>query len=102
VNTVARGEQVEADLDRLITKRHDLRMASEEQTHIEDGWAESVRTYNARRQRELCWEWLRYHVARQRAHRKTFALLDAMHEAAIQRYSQLLGIEDHEPKGASN
>lgn len=90
---------VESDLDRLITKRHQKRV-SEEQGRVEDGWAESVRAFNARRQQELCWEWLRYHVARQRAHRKTFALLDAHHEAEIAKYEALLGLDDHESKGA--
>ena len=65
----------------------------------EDLWAESCRRHHAQRQEALAWEWLRFHVARQRAHRHTFALLDAHHEAEIQRYSQMLGLDGPEPNG---
>jgi hypothetical protein len=54
VDTVSRGEMVESELDVLIRRRHDQRV-SEEQGRIENGWAESARTFNARRQQELCW-----------------------------------------------
>ncbi len=94
VDTVARSEQVEADLDRLITKRHDQRV-SEEQGRIEDGWTESVRAFNARRREALYWEWLRYHQRKLNNRRRTFALLDAHDRAEIARYERMLGI-DHE------
>ena len=96
---IARGETVESDLTRLIEKRHDQRV-SEEQSRIEDGWAESVRAHHARRQQDLAWQWLRYHVARQRAHRHTFALLDAHHSAEIEKYEAMLGIDG--PSEATN
>ncbi len=83
---------VEKDLDRLITKRHDQRV-SEEQGRIEDGWAESVRTFNAKRQEALCWEWLRFHQRQLNNCKRTFALLDAHDRAEIARYEQLLGID---------
>ena len=65
----------------------------------EELWAESVRRHHARQQQELAWEWLRYHVARQRAHRHTFALLDAHHSAEIEKYEVMLGIDGPEPNG---
>ena len=42
VDTLNRSEQIEPDLERLITKRHEQRV-SEEQGRVEDLWAESVR-----------------------------------------------------------
>ena len=98
MDTVTRGEMVESDLDRLITKRHDQRV-SEEQGRVEDGWAECVRRHHAQRQEALAWQWLEYHQRRQRAHRQTFALLDAHHEAEIQRYERMLGLSSPEPNG---
>ena len=98
MDTVSRSEQVESDLDRLITKRYDRR-ASEEQQRVEDLWAESVRRHHARRQRELALQWLEYHQRRQRAHRKTFALLDTHHEAEIAKYEAMLGLDGPEHNG---
>ena len=95
---VARGAQVEAELDRLITKRHETRV-SEEQRRVEDGWAESVRRHHAQRQEALAWQWLEYHQRRQRAHRKTFALLDAHHAAEIAKYEAMLGLDGPERNG---
>ena len=65
----------------------------------EDLWAESCRRHHAQRQETLIWEWLRYHVARQRAHRHTFALLDAHHAAEIAKYEAMLGIDGPGPNG---
>ncbi len=96
---VAKTNTVEGELDFFVARRDEQRRRAEGERPAEEIWQESVRRYNARRQRELCWEWLRYHVARQRANRKTFALLDAMHETEIQKYSQMLGLDDHEPNG---
>ena len=98
MDTVTRGETIESELDGLIRRRHDQRL-SEEQGRVEDGWAESVRRHHAHQQQELARQWLDYHVARQRANRRTFSLLDAHHEAEIRRYSELLGIDAPEPNG---
>ena len=65
----------------------------------EEIWAASVRAHNAQRQEGLARQWLEYHVARQRANRKTYTMLDAHHEAEIQRYEQMLGIS-HEGETA--
>jgi hypothetical protein len=90
---VERAERVEADLDRLITRRHDQRVKGEGERFEEALWEESVAKYNARRQRELAQAWLAYHIARRRTHRHTFALLDAHHEAEIRRYTAILANE---------
>jgi hypothetical protein len=87
---VERAERVEADLDRLITRRHDQRVKDEAERRAEGLWEESVRRYNARRQQELAQAWLQYHIARRRTHRHTFALLDAHHEQEIARYTAML------------
>lgn len=91
MDTVGR-EQVEADLDRLITKRHDQRV-NKEQGRIEDGWVESVRRYNARQ--EAAREAARYKYHRDQAERlrRTLEELIARHEAAAERYLR------DEPKG---
>ena len=91
MDTVSRSEQVESDLDRLITKRHAERV-SEEQARIEDGWAESVRRHHAQRQEELAWEWLRFHQRQLNNRKRTFTLLDAHDRAEIARYERILGI----------
>ncbi len=95
----AKTNIVEAELDSFVARRDQQRRRDEGERPAEEIWAESIRRHHARQQRELAWEWLRYHVARQRAHRKTFALLDAHHEAEIQRYSEMLGLDGPEPNG---
>jgi hypothetical protein len=96
---IVRGEQVEAEHNGYIARADKRRRETEGERAREELWRESVRRFNARQQQELAWEWLRYHVARQRAHRKTFALLDAHHEAEIQRYERMLGLDGPEPNG---
>ena len=51
---VARGELVEAELDRLIEKRSSKEMDPDEREEL---WKESVRRYNARRREENRREW---------------------------------------------
>ena len=93
MDSVARSEATEKELDSLIRRRDTQRRETEGHRPSEELWAESVRRHHAQRQEALAWEWLRYHVARQRAHRKTFALLDAHHESEIQKYERLLNID---------
>jgi hypothetical protein len=87
---VERAERVEVDLTRLVERRDAERRESEGERLEHEFWEESVAKYNARRQQELAQAWLQYHVARQRAHRHTFALLNAHHEAEIRRYTAIL------------
>jgi hypothetical protein len=84
------GERVEVDLTRLIERRDAERRESEGERLEHELWEESVMRHNARKQRELVQLWLEYHVARQRAHRHTFALLDRHHEQEIARYTAML------------
>jgi hypothetical protein len=87
---IAKSEATEKDLDLFITRRDAERRESEGERLEHELWAESVAKYNARRQRELAQQWLEYHVARQRTHRHTFAILDRHHEQEIARYSAML------------
>ena len=94
---VVRGEMVEAELDHLIARRDDMRRGEEGHRPSEEMYEESCRRHAEAQQQALAWAWLRYHVARQRAHRKTFTLLDAMHQQEIAKYEAMLGLDGHEP-----
>jgi hypothetical protein len=96
---ITAGEAVEAQLDSFIAGRDKQRRETEGERLERELWAESTERYNAARQQHLALEWLEYHQRRQRAHRHTFALLDAMHEREIQRYSQMLGLNGRESNG---
>lgn len=43
MDTVERGEMVEKELDALISRRHDKRVASKGERALEESWAESER-----------------------------------------------------------
>ena len=86
-------ERVEGELDRLITKRHDQRVAEEDHRPSEELWQASVERYNAERKRKLRAAWCSYHRDQAARHRRTLEALIACHEEAA---AQLM---DHEPKG---
>ncbi len=96
---IVRSEMVEAELDSMIRRRDTQRRETEGHKPSEEMYEEGCRRHHARQQQELAWEWLRYHVQRQRAHRKTFALLDAMHAAEIAKYERMLGLDGSGPNG---
>ena len=99
MDSVARSEATEKELDSLIRRRGTQRRETEGHRPSEELWAESVRRHHAQHQEALAWQWLEYHQRRQWAHRQTFALLDAHHEAEIQRYERMLGLSSPEPNG---
>ena len=90
---VSRAESVERELDRLIERRHDQRVAEESHRPSEELWQASVERYNAERERKLRAAWCSYHQDQAARHRRTLAALIARHEEAA---AQLM---DHEPKG---
>jgi hypothetical protein len=55
---IARGEMVEAELDRLIEKRASREPDPDEQEEL---WKESVRRYTARRRGEMRAAWASFH-----------------------------------------
>lgn len=83
---VTRSELVEAELDRLVEKRHDLRVAEEGERPAEAIWAESERAYDARRLAENRAAWLDYHEGQAARHRGVLEALVAYHEAEAIKY----------------
>jgi hypothetical protein len=49
---ISRGEVVDADLDKLISRRHDARVAEEGERDLEEAWCESERRAEAARKAE--------------------------------------------------
>ncbi len=101
MDTVARGEQVESDLDRLITKRHDQRAAENGHRPSEELYMESVRRHHAQRQQQLAGAWLRHHERQLSNQRTTFALLERHHRQEIAKYERLLGLDSPNGKDAA-
>ena len=92
---ISRSESVEHDLNRLIERRHDQRRAEESHKPSEELWQESVKRYNAERDRQLRAAWHEYHRGQAARHRAVLKVLIATHEA------QAAKLMDIEPKGAA-
>src|ERR671916_456476 len=58
---IARGERVEAELDAMIRRHHDQRVASGDERAAEELWAESERRYFARQREENRIAWCHYY-----------------------------------------
>jgi hypothetical protein len=91
---ISRGEAGEHELNRLIEKRHDQRIANEEQRRIEDGWVKSTARYDAERRRELRAAWVAFHENQAARHRTVLGALITHHQAEAQKYKD-------QPKGDS-
>jgi hypothetical protein len=87
---ISSGEIVDADLSRLIERRHEQRVAEEGEREAEEAWQESVRKHNAARDAELRAAWCEYHQEQGRRHRAVLEALVAHHE---QRAEALTGGE---------
>ena len=74
-----RGEMVESDLDRLITKRHDQHAAENGHRPSEELWAESERAFDARREAESREAWAAYHRSAAERIERTAAQIAAEH-----------------------
>ena len=85
---IARSEAVEAELDRLVERRHDLRVADEGDRPDEEAWAKAERRHDARRRAELRAAWYGWHIDQAERHRRNLAALVAQHEAAAERLMQ--------------
>jgi hypothetical protein len=83
VDTVARGEMVEAELNRMIEKRS--RKGETDLDEREDLWVESVRRYQERERRQMRAKWHGWHCDQAERHRRTLAALIAHHEGEAQR-----------------
>ncbi len=75
-------EAVDAELDRLISKRasQDRRPDPDEQEEL---WKASVRAHNARRREEIRAEWREYHQGQAECLRRTLESLVAFHESKL-------------------
>jgi hypothetical protein len=67
-SSVERGERVEAELSRLIEKRHDQRRQSEGERRAEDLWQESVRRYHTSQEQDHRLAWCEYEMRLHRIH----------------------------------
>ena len=85
---VAHGETVESELDRLIERRHDRRVAEEGERPAEEIWMESERRYDARRLAENRAAWREYHRGQAERHRAVLEALVSRHEAEAEKYEK--------------
>jgi hypothetical protein len=89
---IARGELVEAELDRFIATRSCKDPDADEREEL---WKESVRRYNARRREEMRAAWCEYHQGQAARHRAVLEVLIARHE------EQAAKLMEDESKGAA-
>jgi hypothetical protein len=91
---VARADTVDAELDRLISKRasQDWRPDPDEQEEL---WKASVRAYEEKRRQMARLEWHAFHCDQAERHRATLRALIEHHE---ERAAKLIDVE---PKGAA-
>jgi hypothetical protein len=89
---VTRRKMVEAELDRLIAKRHDRRVAGKGARPALEAWMESERRHDARRCEESRREWREYHLAAAACHTTTLLVsLIEHHEREAERYRSAEG-----------
>ncbi len=84
---VARGEMVEAELNRLIEKRSRKRDVDPEER--EELWQKSVRAYTARRRDEMRAAWREYHQGQAASLRRSLEALAEDHEAAAAKLMEV-------------
>ena len=78
---VARADAVDAELDRLISKRASQEPDPDEQEEI---WKASVRAYTARRREQMRAAWCEYHQGQAARLRANLEALIAGHETRAQ------------------
>ncbi len=89
---IATSKKVEAEIDAMISRRHDKRVLDEGERDEEAAWAASVRRHSATNAQALLEDQLRHAQAMHRAHTKTFGLLLEKWVREIDRCEELLGI----------
>jgi hypothetical protein len=82
----ASGEATEAELDRLITRRHDARVSNEVERTAEEMWQESECKYTERRREEMRTAWCEHHQGQAVRLRAVLESLTARHEEQAERY----------------
>jgi hypothetical protein len=89
---IARSEAVDAELDRLISKRASQDRPPDEDEQ-EELWKASVRAYTARRREEMRAAWHEYHQGQAARHRATLAALIDHHETEARLLEENKGDE---------
>ncbi len=84
---IAHGERVEAELNVLITRRHEKRRETEGERQAEEAWLESERRHAERRREENRAAWACYHRQQAESHRATLTDLIIHHQAEAERYT---------------
>jgi hypothetical protein len=77
---VAHGEMAEKQLDILITRRHDRRVADKGERPAFEMWQESERRYDERRREANRQAWASFHEGQAERHRRTLQDLIEHHE----------------------
>jgi hypothetical protein len=77
---ITQGEMAEKQLDILITRRHDRRVADEGERPALEMWQESERRYHEHRREANRQAWASFHEDQAERHRRTLQDLVAHHE----------------------
>ncbi len=85
VRGISRGEMVEAELNHLITRRHDRRVVEEGERAAHEAWHESEVRYFEEQRRAKDVDRYEFHLAQADRLRRTLGELVARHEAAAER-----------------
>jgi hypothetical protein len=99
---IARSEHVEAELDGLITRRHDKRRTEEGERPAEEAWVESERRYAQQRRAANRAAWASYHRQQAERHRATLTDLVAHHLARAEMYTADTNEHHHEEDSCSS
>jgi hypothetical protein len=102
VDTVSRGEMVEKELDGLIRRRHDHRVAEEGERPLHDAWYEGERKWEALREQRNRDAWIAFYLSQATAAERNGQLIAAENRARAERLMQdeaMLGLNGHEPNG---
>jgi hypothetical protein len=89
---VAGGEMVEKQLDILITRRHDRRVADEGERQALEMWQESEHKYAERRREANRQAWASFHEEQAESHRATLQALVEHHETQAAKLCEGEGV----------
>jgi hypothetical protein len=82
---VEHSERVERELDRLIEKRHDARVAEEGERRELEAWQVTARIDDARKRRGRALDWYYFHLERAEGAERTGAAKAASHRVKAAR-----------------
>lgn len=90
---VEAAERVESELDQFIEKRA---REAKDANAIEAAYAASVRRFHKARHDRNAWSWYHFHSEQLRRHAATFEALTARHKIEVDRFAQILGLDEVE------